>query len=513
MKRKIAMAMGVVLMLGSLAACGGNDAGMADNKSNQTTGTESEGAANNGEVEKVVFSFLAFNKPSEEREQAVEEAINNITRDSIGVEVDLLIMDGASYIQQIPLMLAGGEEVDAYSTLGMSYTSHVNSGYCLDLEENDLIQTYGQGIIDTLGEEYLNGCRIDGTLYGIHGMTDMASPNGYVIGTEYLEGIGYDGNLNEINEISEEELEDIFAKLHEKYPDKTVLVEQPLARTSVYNDYPGGDWFGVLMDPENSLELSDLYETDEYMDYCKTHYKWNQLGYISSDALTNQDSATALVGAGSAMAYACGMKAGILSQEGQSTGRQLTGFITDDRYIIPSGGLATMTWVINSNTEHPEATMKLMNAFYTNPELTDLLTYGIEGEDYVVGDDGLYTYPDGTDASTVYHPNVAVFMFNEFIAGVWEGNDPDVWEQTKEMNSKAAVSKAMGFTFDNTPVMTEYTALTNVYEEYRNQIEYGFLDPEVGIPEMVEKMKASGLEKYIAEKQSQLDAWEAETGK
>ena len=109
--------MGVVLMLGSLAACGGNDAGMADNKSNQTTGTESEGAANNGEVEKVVFSFLAFNKPSEEREQAVEEAINNITRASIGVEVDLLIMDGASYIQQIPLMLAGGVVAQVFNTI------------------------------------------------------------------------------------------------------------------------------------------------------------------------------------------------------------------------------------------------------------------------------------------------------------------------------------------------------------------------------------------------------------
>lgn len=501
-KRSIlAGGMALVMAVGMLAGCGSS----SSNQGNASVETTEDAA----EVEKVVISFLAFNPPTAEGEQAVEEAINNITRDKIGVEVDLLIMDGASYTQQIPLMLAGGETVDAYSMLGMSFSSHVNSGYCLDLEENDLLETYGQDIVASVGD-YLDGCRIGGTLYAIPGERDLASPNGYVIATEYLEGIGYEGNLNEINEISEEELEDIFARLHETYPDKTVLVEQQLARTSVYCDYPGGDWYGVLMDPENSLELTDLYSSDEYMEYCQKHYRWNQLGYISADALTNQDGATTLVGAGTAMAYACGMKAGILTQEEQNCGKAMTGFITDDRSIIPSGCFGDMPWVINSGTEHPEATMKLINEFFSNAELTDLLTYGIEGTDYVVNDNGLYTYPEGMDASTVgYHPNVAVFMFNEFIAGVWEGSDVDVWEQTEAMNDAAAISKAMGFTFDNTAVSTEYTALSNVYEEYRNQLEYGFLDPETGIPEMVAKMKASGLDEYIAAKQAQLDAWSA----
>lgn len=504
MKKRSILAWGMALVMaaGMLAGCGSS-------ASTEQGGTTPEATENTAEVEKVVISFLAFNTPTAEGEQAVEEAINNITRDKIGVEVDLLIMDGASYTQQIPLMLAGGETVDAYSMLGMSFSSHVNSGYCLDLDENDLLDTYGQDIIATVGD-YLDGCRIDGTLYAIPGERDLASPNGYIIATEYLEGIGYEGNLNEINEITEEELEDIFARLHETYPDKTVLVEQQLARTSIYCDYPGGDWYGVLMDPENSLELTDLYSTDEYMEYCKKHYRWNQLGYISSDALTNQDSATTLVGAGTAMGYACGMKAGILTQEGQSCGREMTGFVTDDRCVIHSGCFGVMPWVINSATEHPEATMKLINEFFSNAELTDLLTYGIEGTDYVVNEEGLYTYPEGKDASTVgYHPNVAVFMFNEFIAGVWDGSGADVWDQTKAMNDSAAISKAMGFTFDNTSVSTEYTALSNVYEEYRNQLEYGFLDPETGIPEMVAKMKASGLDKYIAEKQAQLDAWSA----
>ena len=67
----------------------------------------------------------------------------------------------------------------------------------------------------------------------------------------------------------------------------------------------------------------------------------------------------------------------------------------------------------------------------------------------------------------------------------------------------------MGFAFDSTTITTELTAVTNVYEEYQKSLEYGFVDPEVGIPEMLEKMNNAGLAKIIAEKQAQLDAWAA----
>ena len=103
-------------------------------------------------------------------------------------------------------------------------------------------------------------------------------------------------------------------------------------------------------------------------------------------------------------------------------------------------------------------------------------------------------------------------MPNQFIARIWEGDSLDLWTTMQNYNDNALASKAMGFTFDNSDVSAEYTALTNVYTEYRNQLEYGFLDPETGIPEMVNRLKAAGLDDYIAEKQAQLDAWAAANG-
>ena len=70
----------------------------------------------------------------------------------LGVDVELMIMDAASYSQNMNLMLASGEQVDLFNAVSVGYMPCVNKGYTLDLEEDDLLQTYGQGILDTFTE-------------------------------------------------------------------------------------------------------------------------------------------------------------------------------------------------------------------------------------------------------------------------------------------------------------------------------------------------------------------------
>ena len=87
-----------------------------------------------------------------------------------------------------------------------------------------------------------------------------------------------------------------------------------------------------------------------------------------------------------------------------------------------------------------------------------------------------------------------------------------MYEETEKFNDNSKKSKALGFSFDNSSVMTEYTALVNVQNEYINQIMLGFVEPEAALKEMNEKLYAAGLEKYMAEKQKQLDVWAAANG-
>lgn len=65
---------------------------------------------------------------------------------------------------------------------------------------------------------------MNGVLYGLPSNRDIAQGRGCVaIATEYLDGIGYEANTDdEIVKIGLDELNDIYAQLHEKYPDKEV---------------------------------------------------------------------------------------------------------------------------------------------------------------------------------------------------------------------------------------------------------------------------------------------------
>ena len=146
---------------------------------------------------------------------------------------------------------------------------------------------------------------------------------------------------------------------------------------------------------------------------------------------------------------------------------------------------------------------------YSDPEILNLIVYGIEGEDYVLHDDGRVGYPEGKDSSSVgYTMSSMLWSFGyEFNAYVWETNDPDVWEQTKEWNKTGLVSKAYGFVFDPTPVANQEASVQNVYDQYRMSLECGVVDPESTLAEMNEKLYAAGLQDIIDEKQAQLDEW------
>lgn len=101
---------------------------------------------------------------------------------------------------------------------------------------------------------------------------------------------------------------------------------------------------------------------------------------------------------------------------------------------------------------------------------------------------------------------------NQFIAHIWENDPLDLWDRMVRFNDEAVKSKALGFTFDNSAYASEFSALTNIYNEYAKQLLFGFIDPETGIAEMQAKLEAAGLNTYIAAKQEALNAWAEANG-
>lgn len=156
----------------------------------------------------------------------------------------------------------------------------------------------------------------------------------------------------------------------------------------------------------------------------------------------------------------------------------------------------------------PEAAMKFLNLMYSDPEVSDLLNYGIEGTHYEMAEDGTYTYVQGQDdSSCTYHPAMTWIWPNTYIGGQWQDAAPELGEKMTEFNKKARKSKAMGFTFDNSSVINEATACSNVMQQYTFGLEVGAVDVDTVLPEFRQALKDAGIDKVIAEKQRQLDEW------
>ena len=75
-----------------------------------------------------------------------------------------------------------------------------------------------------------------------------------------------------------------------------------------------------------------------------------------------------------------------------------------------------------------------------------------------------------------------------------------------EANAKALVSPFLGFVPDGTNLKTYTASISAVYDECVAYLNGGFYSDE-GYSDMMEKFEAVGLREYIAEHQTQLDAW------
>lgn len=470
-------------------------------------------AKKNGKYQTVVMAFMNW-AGSPKDIQKVSAAISQYTEKKLGLDVKLQILDAATYKQQMTLMLSSGEQVDLFNAIMMGYTACVNNGYNLDLEKDKLISTYGPDIVNAVGKKYVDDCRVNGILYGLPENKDNARGLDCIaIGKKYLDGIGYKyaamykNKSDEVIHTDPNTISDIFAQLHKKYVGKYVYA--PQTSDVMQNDYDqlGGDNFGVLLNKGQNLKTADLFTSDTYKKFCTRIYNWNKAGYISKDALSSNTASTAQVKAGTAMSYGTASKPGIRAQETGLCGQDMIIFQLGSDFQS-SSSVASMPWCINSNTKDSVAAMQFLNAAYSDPAVSNYLCWGIEGTHYVKTSDGHIDFPQGMNpGNSGYYNNVNWEMPNQFIAKIWKGDDLNIWTRMKEFNDTATVSKAAGFTFDSSSLTTEYTALTNVLSQYEKQIEFGFVNPDTGISEMETKLKSNGLEKYMAEKQTQLDKW------
>ncbi|WP_336772533.1 ABC transporter substrate-binding protein [Paenibacillus sp. MMO-58] len=507
--RLATLTLATVMLTGVMAGCastkneGNNGNSGAPASSTNTNENNSQNSATKDSYE-IAIAIPVFG-PVPKDLVAVQDEISKIAKAKINATVKILPISIGAWGQQMNLMTSGREKLDLFFDFGQGYSPDVAAGKIIPLD--DLLDQYGEGIKSQIPPEYLNSAKINGKIYGAPVYKDYTTGvPGVLMRKDLIDK--YKIDVASIKTI--DDLDQVYKTVKENEPTIVPLGAGLTVPSDKYVWYDKlGDRNGVLPGFDNNLKVVNLFETKEYEDYLNKMHSWAKAGYFNKDAATSQVGGSELLKAGKAFSYFIGLKPGNLESEMRTTGKELVfAPLMSNIYATTSDTLGGL-WTISSNSANPERVMMFMNLMYTDKDIANLFIYGIEGKDYVKVSDTTIDYPEGIDAKTVGYSFQSWMYANPSIAYLMKSDQQEMWKLTAEANQNAIKSKALGFAFNAEPVKNEITALKNVTDQYVKGLETGTFDPADKLPEFKAKLKAAGIDKVIAEKQKQLDAWAA----
>lgn len=442
----------------------------------------------------------------------VEEAISEIARNEIGVELELIPVSFGSISENLNLKVASGIQLDLTIQRGVTLSSDAARGILTPLDA--LLKKYGEDILNA-SEDFLKATSIDGIAYAVPTIRDMAASYGLIARRDVL----YRNNID-IDAIKTiEDIERMFAAIKAAEPEMIVTMPQIAGTRSIMDSGfvtwdSLGDSLGVLMNHGNNLEVVNLFETEEYKQNLDIIRNWNRRGFIWRDASIAVDQANILVGAGKLFSYFSNLKPGFDRQESLRAGKEMVTFELKPPFTTTSQ-VAVVSLAIPSTSKQPEKAMQFLNLMYGNEDIINLFNWGIEDIHYVRVPDSnvLIRFPEGVDAITSGFNLALGWQFgNQLLSYIWEGNSPFLYSEIGEFNDSSIKSNALGFTFDSSELQSEIAKLSGVMALYRVPLENGAFDPQVKLPEFINALRDAGIDKVIDEKQRQLDEWAIRVG-
>lgn len=507
-KRLLCMVLAVVFaMTMLLAGCGRTEEAPAGQTSKEDTAaatTAAQTEESKPALEPYELSWYFINdKPLDN--ELVEAEINKYLQEKINATIKLNPLGWGEYGQKVDMMIAANEPFDmAFSSSWMGFYQNVAKDAFVEI--SDLLEKYGQDVKKNEDPVFWKGATVNGKLYGVPVNKEAAHAWGYLYNKDMADKYGIDMSTVK----SEQDLTTILKTIKENEP--TITPVYPVDPVFALNIARIGD-VDVPVGVENNTadyKIFNRYENQAFTDIIKLHRDWYKAGYIAKDIATKGDP-WAPFGAGKAFAIGANLKPG-KDAEVQPNHKFKVAQVMY-KPVVHTDDINGCIQVISKTSKNPERAMMFLNLYNSDPVLNNLVVNGIEGTHYVKGADGrieLAEAQKGDGKRTYSAPSWQ--LGNNFINYLWSNEDPNKWENFKNFNKSAEPTSILGFIADIEPVKTEVAAVKNVGAEF-NGLVYGALDPEKALPKYVEKLKAAGIDKIMAEWQGQLDKWVAENKK
>lgn len=399
-RKAVALLLGMSVLLGSLTGCGSGES--AEEQGTQTAQKEGKEEAGQEEVPTIVIynNSGAFSVTGAEAgsDESVYKEMQDYILQETGVKVEIIMppSDGSAAAEKLNLLLAGGDQIDAWWG---SWTDYASDGIILPLTDYvkapegqalyELWEPWGawEGVTDT-----------DGTIWAIPRMTDT-TPYQVFVRNDWLElaGMEMPETMEELNEYlyKIKELDpygngETIPLMIEKGGSTDVLDRVESVFLGGYVETGNGKW----LDPKDN-KVKPEWIADGYVDFLKQLNRWYEDGIIHKESFTmdvdtiKRDLSKGCVGA-TAIWYSRIMQTEQILRESMPDfdrdkytyvwGMNEAGMTGPNGKLVQTKAMGGNNGLlISSKCEHPEAVMKFVEWSFEWENYTNEM-YGPEGK-------------------------------------------------------------------------------------------------------------------------------------
>lgn len=506
-KRMAAIIMTFAMMATLFAGCGkGENATTAAGETPAAdSSVENTGAATEETVE--CLYVVPGDEPSDL--EAGLAAINaKMAEDGVGVTIKLQYIPWDAWDQKINLMLSTGEKFDLFQVMNdrVSLANYASRGALADISEE--MQLYGENILKVNPEIMMKSGQVKGVQYAIPAYwVESAIDPEIFIRKDIMEKYG----ITEVPTTWEElttAYETVMKNWEGAQKPHLLMTGNNTSRfayaAKTYDEWPFVIYDRVFyVDQEGNVE--NYFATEVFKQDCEHAREWYEKGLINPDVMTvTSEQTDARNQAGN---YFLGASSNIDTLKQNYPDIDVDDWIrvelAPDKPDIRPYGTRNMN-AVPLSSEHPEAAVKFVNWVYASQENYDLFMYGREGIDYEKEE-------PHNRIDIINETNFPGYYFSDWMMGNVNYLRPttagptEYNERLYTVNENAVEGYAAQFTFDATPVQTEYADVMTVISEYINPMACGVKDYESNIDAALERLDKAGVSKLIEEYKRQLE--------
>ena len=447
------------------------------------------------------YNILWYNIGTPQKDtEMVFETLSEYTAEKIGATVDMVLFDWGEYNDRMRVITASGEPYDIAFTSSWAnhYGPNVERGAFLPL--TDLLEEYGQGILEVVNPAFFQGITIDNEVYAVPANKELGWWEVWIFNSDIVEKYGLDTstitNFEDLASMLEIVKNGESADFTPIMADRTFSVDVPEYAFLVDRDQP------FVVDFEGGdPTVKNLYETPEMMETLRTLHRYYEAGYFRKDVATLNNTEELrknhrwFVGKAHFQPFA-----DLLFERDWGMNLEYASSYTPYADNFSTQGSMQ---AISVTSGSPERSMAFLNLMNTDPYVRNLVGFGVEDVHWQnVGENTIEKLHQGKDYQV---PGFT--LQNLFITHLFSDDPANKWEVFEEFNESCRPSPALGFQFDITPVKNELTALRNIHEEYKPFLLTGTVNPDEIVPEYLSRLEEAGSNVVMEEVQRQYSAW------